>query len=196
MKDPIERTFPEGVTASNRIETLENVDEATLYGIELETRVNMDFVAPKLRNFSVGGNLSLVQSTVNVPDIELANRRSLDPDADDSRPLQGQSPYIFNIDLTYGNLMSGTTASLSFNTYGERLAKVSRNFTPDVYEQPFNRLNFTVSQRILQQVSAKFAVKNILNSAYEETYNFNGNQTIYRRYKQGTGFSLGISYEM
>ena len=196
MKDPIERTFPEGVTASNRIETLENVGEATLYGIELETRVNMDFVAPKLRNFSVGGNLSLVQSTVNVPDVELANRRSLDPNADDTRPLQGQSPYIFNIDFTYGNLMSGTTASLSFNTYGERLAKVSRNFTPDVYEQPFNRLNFTLSQRILQQVSAKFAVKNILNSAYEETYNFNGSQTVYRKYKQGTGFSLGISYEM
>ncbi|MCB0287486.1 MAG: hypothetical protein KDE57_12590, partial [Calditrichaeota bacterium] len=67
---------------------------------------------------------------------------------------------------------------------------------PDVYEQPFNRLNFTLSQRILQQVSAKFAVKNILNSAYEETYNFNGSQTVYRKYKQGTGFSLGISYEM
>ena len=195
MEDPIEVTFQEGTTASNLRVTWVNVPEATILGAEFEARLNLGRFAQALTNFTVGGNLSFVNSSVDIAEDELLNRQGIDPDYNETtRDLQGQSPYIVNLDLLYNNYERGTTATLHYNTFGERLARVSRGATPDIFEQPATSLDFVFSQKIGGFLSAKFSVKNILDSEFKEIYPIN--DTPYFSYKRGTSYSLGLSYSL
>ena len=68
-------------------------------------------------NGTFGGNISLVESEVSIGENELTLRKALDPNVSDKRPLQGQSPYLINLDFSYDNYNSGTTIGLYFNVF-------------------------------------------------------------------------------
>lgn len=196
LKNPIERAFAEGTTESNRIITYTNVEEATILGAEFEARIRLDHFHDLLSNFSIGGNFSVVKSEIDIPQSELNARRAIDSSASSTRELQGQSPYIINFDLSYSNYESGTTASLYYNTFGERLSKVSTNLTPDVFEQPAVQLDFVLNQKLLDKFSVKLSVKNILDSSYKEIYKYRGDEYVYQEFKRGVTYSLGFSYSI
>lgn len=197
MKNPIERTFVSGTTESNRIVSWVNVPEATILGAEFEARIGLSFLSEKLSNFSLGGNFSLVDSEIDIAEEELDNRRAIDSTASATRELQGQSPYIFNVDLGYANYERGTNATLYFNTFGERLSTVSRGATPDIFEQPKPQLDFLVSQKAWTSLTFKFGIKNILDSAFEEVYDFRaGDDATAYKYKKGVTYTFGLTYDM
>jgi TonB-dependent receptor len=196
MDNPIEIAFVEGSTRSNPIVNFTNVDEAELLGVELETRIGIGNIVNALQNFSIGFNLSLVNSTVNIAASELEQRRAIDSTASNTRNLQGQSPYTLNVDLTYNNPEWGTVMGLYFNSFGERLSKVSANVTPDVFEQPAALLNFTFSQDLFDLLVLNLAVKNILNSEYREVYKYKGNEYDFQTYRYGVSYSIGLSYSL
>lgn len=101
-----------------------------VYGLELEFRRNLDFISNLLRDFKIGANFSLIRSVVDVPQIELDVIQMVDPGAPDTRPFQGQSPYILNANLAYVNSELGLDAAVSYNVFGDRLAYVGREGTP------------------------------------------------------------------
>ncbi|MCB0276345.1 MAG: TonB-dependent receptor [Calditrichaeota bacterium] len=196
LKNPIEKTFVSGTTQSNRIMTWENVENATLLGAEFEARVGLGFLSTALNSISLGGNLSLVKSEVDIAPEELNNRRGIDSTySATTRNLQGQSPYAVNVDLSYNNYRTGTTATLFYNTFGERLAGVNLGTTPDTYEQPKHQLDFVFSQKF-GPVQGKLSVKNLLDSAYKEIYKFQGNEAVFHEFKTGTYYSLGFTYSL
>ncbi len=196
LKDPIEIAFVEGSTRSNPIVNYTNVDRAKLLGVELEARLGMSYLTEAVKNFSLGFNLSLVSSTVDIAPSELEQRRAIDPNTSDTRQLQGQSPYVLNIDLSYNNVESGTIAGIFFNSFGERLSKVSANATPDVFEKPAPLLNFTASQKLFELLTLNVGVKNILNSEYQEVYRYNDKDYIFQSYKLGISYSVGLTYSL
>ncbi len=196
LKNPIELAFAEGATRSNPIVNYVNVNKAEIYGAELEARFRLDLIVDFLSDFSLGGNLSLVKSEVDIAKAELAQRLAIDPNSPQTRELQGQSPFILNLDLSYNNYNTGTIASLHYNTFGERLSRVSANVTPDVYEQPISQLDLILSQKIYDMLSLKFTVKNILNSSYKEIYRFKGEEYIYQEYKYGLSYGIGFSFDI
>lgn len=196
LSNPIEFAYAFNSTKSNPIITYTNVNKAKLYGLELEARMSLEHFYTKFRNFSFGSNLSLVHSRVDIAGEELAARQGIDPNVKTTRVLQGQSNYVLNVDFSYTNPKWGTTAGLNFNTFGERLSKVSANITPDVYEQPQSMLDFIVSQKIYRRFGLKFAAKNLLNSKYKESYRFEGRDYIFLQYRTGRLFSVGASYSM
>lgn len=196
LKNPIELAFAEGATRSNPIVNYVNVDRAEIYGVEFEARFRLDLIDEMLSDFSIGGNLSFVNSEVDIAETELAQRLAIDPNSPKTRELQGQSPFILNLDLSYNNFNSGTTASLNYNTFGERLSRVSANVTPDVYEQPASQLDLILSQKLYGPLSLKFAVKNLLNSSYKEIYRFKGEEYIYQEYKYGLSYGIGLSVDI
>lgn len=196
MDNPIEIAFVEGSTRSNPIVNFTNVDAAELLGLEFETRIGFGNVADPLQNFSVGFNLTLVNSIVNIAASELAQRKAIDSTVSDTRSLQGQSPYTLNVDFTYNNPEWGTNMGLYFNSFGERLSKVSANVTPDVFEQPAALLNFTFSQTLLEVLVLNLAVKNILNSEYREVYKYKGSEYNFQTYRYGISYSVGLSYNL
>jgi TonB-dependent receptor len=196
LNNPIEVAFAEGSTASNKIITYTNVDEAKILGAELELRLGLDYIIDVLDYFSFGFNLSFVNSTIDIPQNELNNRLEMDSSSSTTRQLQGQSPYMINVDLTFNNQDWGTVAGLYFNTFGERLSTVSANLTPDVFEQPANLLNFTASQRIFEVFYFNVSIKNLLNAEFNEVYRFKDQDYTYQSFRIGRKISLGLTYRI
>jgi len=168
-------------------------NDAKLYGIEFEARRNLDFLGDSFKNFSIGGNVSLLQSEVRLSTNDLAAKQNFFTNASPTRPLYDQSPYIVNLDLSYNNPRAGTSASLIFNVAGPRLSIVKLN-TQDVYEQPAPGLDFIISQKISRNATLRFAAKNLLNPRYERTYGKDSN-LLYSSYQRGMAFGLSLSYE-
>jgi len=139
-----------------------NAEAAHLAGGELEARSHFGFMHKKLRDFYGAFNMSLIWSTVTLGANALLSTGS-------TRPLQGQSPYVFNITLGYLNEKSGSEVAVLYNVYGPRIIEVG--FTPapgqtlpDIYEQPWHRLDLTFSQRLHEQVRLKISA---INLAYQ-----------------------------
>ena len=199
FKDPIELviTSPININVQPR-----NSDQAKIYGIELEYRRNMSFINNTLRNFRLGGNLTLVKSEIKVDAEELAEARAQDPTRPipDTRPLSGQSPYLLNLDLAFDNWSSGTALSVYYNVFGRRLEYNSEGATPDVYEQPRHQLDFTGSQKMFGGATFKLSVKNILGQDYKLAFdNPDGKyqqEYIQKWYPIGVSYNVGVSYQI
>jgi len=173
--------------------TFFNRDKAKLYGLELEARKNLDFLGAQLKPFSLGGNLSLVQSEVKLTENELFNKGQFFPDLKPTRPLYDQSPYVVNLDLNYDNSRSGTTASLIFNVAGPRITITKLN-ADDVYEQPAPGLDFVISQKLSRHTTVRFFARNLLDPEFERTYGKNS-KLLYDSYKKGRTFGLAFNYD-
>ena len=195
---PIERVITD---LDNNVNQFQNVDRATILGAEVELRQRLaalggPFAGPVLRSLNLGANVTATRSEITIGADEVLRRRQVNPDASDVRPLQGQSPFIANVDLSYET--ATTTAGLYFNVFGRRLSRVG---VPDVYENPAPQLDFVASQTVLGQVSLKLTVRNLLASRTEEVYDFpqstlaaiGGGDAIYQAFGPGTSYSLGIS---
>jgi TonB-dependent receptor len=170
-----------------------NVDRGTVRGVELEYRRSLKFLGNAFAEFSVGTNLTFVESEVTIPAAELAILRAYDPQADDKRELLGQSPYIFNFDISYDRVRSGTGVTLSYNVVGERLDLVNFGPLPDVFEQPAPLLNLVISQRLSDRWRLKFSAKNLLDPDHEKTIGLPDRTLIYARSNAGRSFALGLS---
>lgn len=193
FKNPIERAF----NPTTELVSFQNVESGYTYGAEFEIRKRLDIIDDMFSNFFVSINLSLIESQVDIPDEEYEVLiKPNDPDAEQNRPLFGQSPYIVNVELAYVDYESGTSAALLYNIFGERLSEVTLGVTPDVYEQPRGMLDFTFSQKIGYGFGVKLSAKNILNSNIEQTIDFKDTEYVFHSYTPGRSFTLGVSYSL
>jgi len=179
---PIEHTINGG---TNQQQSYANANGAVNYGIELEFRKNFGFVAAPLHDFFLAGNLAFIKSMVRLDE-------TAGDETSKNRPLQGQSPYVLNFTVGYDNPDSKTALSLLFNTFGERIANTGYSGLPDVYEQPFRRLDFVFSQNLLKHIGLKFKAQNILNERVE----FTQKDKITTAYNPGTSYSLSLSWSL
>jgi hypothetical protein len=165
--DPIEAV----INANNDV-LYQNVDAARSYGAELEAR----FALPL--GFRAGANLSLIHSRVDFDSEEAGAQTS------SSRPLQGQSPYVGNLELGYTVVPWKSDFTLLYNVLGERISEAGIRGSPDVYEQPFHRLDFSYSQKLPRSLQLKLSATNLLNQR--------------ARFKQGEvevlGYDPGVAF--
>ena len=200
FKNPIEKSILLGGTTDNPTVTYTNVDDATLYGLEFEFRKGLDGLANWLQGFGVGMNLSLVKSSVDIAEDRLFDINASDPDrvffTDNTRPLQGQSPYIFNLDLGYANYRTGTAANLFYNIFGDRIYEVAVQAAPDIYERSRSILDFNMSQRLIDGVKLKLAISNLLDENFLLTQAYKGQDFKVQEYKMGRTYSIGFTYEL
>lgn len=172
-----------------------NVNEATVYGAEIEFRKGLDFITPKFENFYFSTNLALIESAYDIPQNEIENSKNIDPSYDQTtRPFQGQAPFVANVILSYINPDKGWESSLAYNVTGEKLYNISLFATPDVYEQPFPLLNFKLAKRFAQNYQVSFTARNILNPINKKTQVFKGEEYIAESFKLGTSLGLSFSY--
>ncbi len=182
--NPIEQILVSS-SALEPIRSYENAKTANNYGIEFELRKGLGFIASSLEEFSLVGNLSLINSK-----IELENRGFQLSE----RPLQGQADFILNLGLYYDDFSSGFSASLIYNKVGERISKVGFGGLGDVIEMPRDQIDFTLSTKVLQNLSLKVAAKDILAQDIkfiQKTPDGDKPSEISRR---GQTFSVGFSY--
>lgn len=190
--NPIENTF--NPVAANPEMTWKNIGRSNLIGLEFELRKYLSFISPKLENFKVGSNVTVVESAANIDPLELEAIQATDPDHEDTRDMFGQSPYVVNAQFGYSNKENGWDANVTYNVSGEKLAVVVISGTPNVYEQAFHSLNFNLNKQFSDKLSCRFSVKNILDQTVKRTYEYNGEEYIFNAYDPGQTFSLGVSY--
>lgn len=173
-----------------------NAPKATCYGLELEVRKTLTFLAPSsalAKRFTVVLNGSLIKSEVNL-NSTVGGQAS-------TRPMQGQSPYVINAALYYANPDKMLQANIVYNVFGNRLFGVGDQSFATIYEMNRNTLDFTLTKGITQRLEMKLGIQDILNAKYrlveDANRNFKvdkGDQTI-STYRKGTYFTLGASYK-
>ncbi|MET4082002.1 hypothetical protein ABIB40_001953 [Pedobacter sp. UYP30] len=134
---PIEQTLQVG--NSGRSLSYANSASATVYGVELELRKSLKFIGDDYKNFTFNVNGSYIKSKVQVS--TLVN-------AQGTRPLQGQSPYLINAGLSYASAKENSTGvTLLYNRVGPRIWAIGNVEDPDIYEYSRNILDLQVSQK-------------------------------------------------
>ena len=190
--NPIE--YVQVVTASSIEFTWSNVPSATVLGAEFELRKDLSFISDKLKYFQVGGNVSVLQSSVDQLAAIVDAGTAVDSLFDTDRPLQGQSPFTSNIELAYINPLNGWTASLSYSRFAERIAIASVR-TPNIYEQPRPLVNFSIQKRFSDKLSVRFRANNLLNPEYKKVHHYRGQDYIFENYRIGQTFSFSVNYQ-
>ncbi len=159
FEDPIEQVIAD---RQGNI-TYTNVDRATAFGAELEARLNLGVLADGAEAWSVGANLSVIQSTVELTDEQRRNATSSE------RPLAGQAPYVANLALGFAPPDSGLSVDLFYNVAGRRIEEVGSLGLPDVYTEPEHRLDLSVRYAFDDHWSARLGARNLLMQAPEQT---------------------------
>jgi TonB-dependent receptor len=152
---PIEQSLQLGT--SGRTFGYVNSKSATLYGVEMEFRHTLNFIADQFSNFTFSTNASYMKSEVKVP---------VSVNKTGKRPLQGQSPYLINAGLQYNSKQENSTGfSVLYNRIGKRIWAVGNVQDPDVYEYSRNVVDLQLSQRFAKS-KAEFKVNfgDILNN--------------------------------
>jgi TonB-dependent receptor len=164
-----------------------NAESATLWGIELEYRQSLAWIAEPLHNWSANLNYAYSDSNVELGDLELSATTS------SSRPLQGQSAHVGNAALQFFKPDWRTMARLLYNYTGSRISDVGAYGLPDIYEGGSGSLDLIWVQGFggtLSGLEVKVAVRNLLDDSRE----FTQAGLIQRAYKPGRSLGLSLGY--
>lgn len=202
--NPIEIKYLQ--TGSGLEYSYQNANEANNYGVEAEIRKSLAS-AGWLKNFSLVLNGALIKS-----ELKFENTQT-----ELSRPMAGQSPYIFNAGIFYqDDEKRRLMVNVLYNIIGKRISIVgipqqnSWENIPDIYEMPRHLLDMVISKKIGKYMELKFGVKNLLNQyvVFQQNINtsvdlsyYNGGASdiqqfertqIIRRYRPGSNYSLEL----
>jgi TonB-dependent receptor len=183
LENPIEEVIQPAAGLSI---TWQNAESANNWGLEFEGRKNLGFADAMLQNVFASLNVSFINSTINFDPEQAQNLTSKE------RPLQGQSPYVVNAQLSYDTLVDedGLSATILYNVSGRRISAVGSNGLPDIYEEPFHQLDFVYTQKLGDHFRVGAKAKNIFDPRARWTQSGN----IQQAERKGRDFSVGLSY--
>lgn len=180
-----------------------NLGDAQVFGVELEARKSLSFLSPSLRNLVISSNVTLVESRLKMdksPNGEYESRLNNAREGEsisDTREMQGQAPYIVNLALSYDLESRGIETGFYYNVQGKRLRVVGIAGAPDVYDQPFHSLNFSISKRLGKEEKAQvqLRVSNLLDDDQESFYeSFNAEDAVFQSFEPGRTFSISYRH--
>jgi outer membrane receptor protein involved in Fe transport len=197
---PIERYLLTG--QENQI-FYKNANFGTVYGGELEYRVNLGAILKKdsvkfLNNLTLFANLSLMKSEVNVKDIMVG--------VAETRPMQGQAPYLVNAGLSYIDNVKKFSVSAMVNRVGEKIYLVGNELLPNRWENARTVLDLQATKSFLKdRLELRFNIKDLFHPDWIIYYNKGGDQNSpgydkdsdYINFKRnyGTTFSFAVTYK-
>lgn len=181
LDNPIE-FFESAVSDTKTAREILNAESAEVQGIEIEGLKELGFLGGIFETLFVQGN-------VTIQDSELVAGPRADAPTNPVRPLTGASDWIANVMLGFDSPEGAHSASLVFNTFGERLYVAGRNGAPDGYEQPFNSLDFTYSWYPTDTMTLKFKAVNLLG----ETITIERDGVV--TYEEDPGTTVALSFQ-
>lgn len=203
-----------------------NIPEAYNYGVELEWAlqfrlvsdliragmVNLNFdsldreirwrralggVASVFRDLRTTGNVSLIQSEIDYAGEDRG------ANTNETRPLQGQSPYVINVSLGYKNSVSWsqrvptyTSIFLNYNVFGPRISRIGTQGVDDYYEMPFHQLDLVFRHEFNLVWSVDFKARNLLDFRAIEQIGLGEDAKVVQDYRKGLSFSLGVTVDL
>jgi outer membrane receptor protein involved in Fe transport len=181
-----------------------------VFGIELEARKALNFISDMSRVVSIGGNISIVESRMDMATVvlpgntesELDIRRQSARDGetiDQYRTMAGQSPFLINAYLNVSNSEKGIDANLSYNVQGRTLSIVGLGLIPDVYAAPRHLINLRFAKQIGSKGRSSISLRmnNLLDQDRLLSYDsFNAPEETYSRFSDGRDFIIGYRYNL
>lgn len=214
MSDPIEEVGYKAPDQSIYYQKT-NAVSATITGIELDGR--MDF----LEYFRGEVNAFFIRSRVEVMSwnkyyfirsgiIDPNSREAVYQPSNLERPLQGQSPYVYNLKLTaFLDKEKNHSIGIYYNTFGERVRVVGTDGAPDVIEKPADIIDLVYTGNIDENFSVKASAKNITDTRYRWVqrdqlltkannalgYDAFYAEKTYKSYREGVDWSASLTYK-
>ena len=179
--NPIERVYRG--TSGTRITTYENARSAANYGVELEARKQLDFVAAVLAPITVFSNATIIRSTI---DLENVSGGSVEA----NRPMVGQAPYVVNAGVTYANASGTGSATLLYNVVGRSIFAASLLPLPSVYEASRHSIDLSLRIPLRPSLSLKLDGKNLLDAESRVTQGAATREA----YRSGRVISVGLTW--
>lgn len=191
FKDPIEINAV-NLNSPNQL-TGKNNKNAQLLGMEIEYR--KDFIKTEFFTLNFNTNISIIEAKQKMSDAEYQGRLIIAEGRplNDTRKLQGQSPYMINSGLNFKINKSNLEGGLFYNVQGKTLEVVGIGIVPDVYSEPFHSLNYSMQKSFGkdQRQSIKLTIDNMLGDIRESFYSFYDQPELhFSRFKPGTSFTL------
>ncbi|MEX2281831.1 MAG: TonB-dependent receptor [Gemmatimonadota bacterium] len=177
--DPIERVYL--ATSGTRVITFVNAEGANNYGAEIEFRKQLGGWWETLAPITASVNATIMHSDITVEDAGRFN---------DKRAMVGQAPYVVNAGLTYAHPSGNASATVLYNVVGKRIYSAGEAPLPDVFEQPRHGLDLSLRFPVVNALSAKLDVRNLLDAPYE----LRQGVAIREFYRSGRIISAGISW--
>lgn len=190
FRNPIEQILKPS-SNSEAIRSFDNGKKANNYGFELEVRKNFSFINEDLRALSFVGNLSLIDSKIELNQTTNTSGTSFQ---EKERPLQGQADYIFNLGLYYDQYENGTSASIVYNKTGHRISRVGVAGLGNVIIKPRDQVDISVSQKIYSSIGLKLTLRDIFAQDYIQYQQTPTGDKETESYKTAATFSLSLSY--
>lgn len=183
---PVERQVPDGSGSAAVGITFRNAQEATLTGIELDAYKNLLDLDDSL--LFITGNLTWIDSEVTLDDDSLR----LEGQSAQGRELQGQSPWLANLQLGYDHFDTGQQVTLAVNFFDDRIFRVTRggNNRPE-FENGRVLVDLSYEKLFGEALTFRAQIKNLLNDKVE----FSQNDRVIESYEQGTSISLKLTYD-
>ena len=201
IKDPIEYT-QDYIDFFKDFTTPVNYPEGTLSGYEFEVRQHLGQFISALDGLSVGGNLTLINSEVTLPDDEVLRLDTFGPAGDwRTRNMTGAPEDLYNLFATYDIEKTGTKLALFYTVTGDTLVAGPRSrgeYVPSVYAKQYGTLNFSLSQKFGEHWSLGFKAKNLLDPKIQEVYRSDyveGGDVLKKSYTRGMEFSISLGCE-
>lgn len=180
IDQPLERSIADGSGSATNALTFRNNQSAKVSGIELD--LSKTLLAVEEHGVSIGANMAFIESEIKLD--EIGRRLEIDP----KRELQGQSPFLANLQLSYDHFPWRQKATLLANYFDDRIDIVTRN-QPSIMEAGRLLLNFNYEKAFGSASKISFKLKNLLDEEVEYTQD---GRTI-ESYKEGRELSLGYS---
>jgi outer membrane receptor protein involved in Fe transport len=199
ITDPIEYVQDYAVNIGSYT-TPVNYPEGEIKGYEVEIRQQLGRFWEPLEGLAVGANATFIDSEVTLPDDEaqdLAGRGFPEP----TRDMLNAPEYLYNLNLTYDIEKTGTRLGLFYTVQGDTLiagaGQSKGNYVPDVYAKKYGTLNFSLSQKIGENWTLGFKVKNLTNPKIKTVYrsDYLDGDTTKTSYTKGIEYSISASYE-
>ncbi len=179
---PIE-TVEAATSSSNKIFTFINAEDGEVYGVEFEGLKELG------NGFFVSGNVTLSDSEI---DLGVNNNGQ----TNEVRRLTGHSKYVLNTQLGYDSADGKHSFLGAFNVFGERIVAGGREGDDDIFEQPFNSLDFVYSYFPNDNLTVKFKVQNLLDEEVEhEQKGSTGDTFEVLRQEKGINAALDLSWD-
>jgi TonB-dependent receptor len=189
--NPIERIQS---PATGDVVTYTNVPKATLYGIEFDVYKSLGFVGEwgfierlplgwvPWPDVYVNANYARIESKVTLTRETAGILTNLE------RPLQGQSPYVANLQLGWYPEDGDRELSLLYNVSGRRISEVGVFGIPDVFEEPAGQLDLVFATKLPGDFKLKFRARNLLDPVVR----FTVGDKIRREYRRGRSVTVSI----
>lgn len=204
IQNPINKVF-EAATGQLQMTYVNSGNMAMVTGIELEVKKNL---IDKLNSKDSLGHKYALSGGFNIS--ALYSRQDLDNDKATRETkgytttvysltettLQGASPFVFNVDLTYKTKFKSveSQATVVLNYFHDRLYAIGAQTAGNAYEKGVATLDFITKHTLNKNWSISANLRNILNPNIDRYQEFPGRDIVISTFKKGIDASLGVNF--